>query len=60
MEHDLQSRTRASTAVRHHTQTARAADADASEILGELSAIVFHLNVHTKGWDRLIDGLASQ
>ena len=38
---------------------ARAAGTDASEILGELSAIVLHLNVHTKGLDKLIDGLES-
>ncbi len=39
---------------------ARAADSDASEILGELSAIVLHLNVHTKGLDKLIDRLESE
>ncbi len=39
---------------------ARAACDDASEILGELSAIVVHLNAHTKGLDRLIDDLSSE
>ena len=32
---------------------------DVSEILGELSAIVTHLHVHTKGLDELIDNLPS-
>lgn len=39
---------------------ARAAGQDTSEILGDLSATVLHLNVHTKGLDRLIDDLASE
>jgi len=39
---------------------ARATDTDASEILGELSATVLHLHVHTKGLDRLIDDLESE
>jgi hypothetical protein len=39
---------------------ARATDSDASEILGELSATILHLNVHTKGMDRLIDSLESE
>jgi hypothetical protein len=39
---------------------ARATDADASEILGELSATVLHLNVHTKGLDKIIDDLESE
>ncbi|MBI3766930.1 MAG: hypothetical protein HY271_00375 [Deltaproteobacteria bacterium] len=39
---------------------ARATDTDASEILGELSATVLHLNVHTKGLDKLIDDLESE
>ena len=32
---------------------------DASEVLGELSAIVTHLHAHTKGLDELIDDLPS-
>ena len=32
---------------------------DASELLGELSAIVTHLHAHTKGLDELIDSLPS-
>jgi len=39
---------------------ARATDTDASEILGELSATVLHLNVHTKGLDKIIDDLESE
>jgi hypothetical protein len=39
---------------------ARATDTDASEILGELSATVLHLNVHTKGLDKFIDDLDSE
>jgi hypothetical protein len=39
---------------------AKATDTDASEILGELSATVLHLNVHTKGLDKLIDALESE
>jgi hypothetical protein len=39
---------------------ARAMDTDASEILGELSATVLHLNVHTKGLDKIIDDLESE
>jgi len=39
---------------------ARASGRDASEVLGELSAIVLHLHVHTKGLDELIDGLPSE
>jgi hypothetical protein len=39
---------------------ARATSTDASEILGELSATVLHLNVHTKGLDKLIDDLESE
>ena len=39
---------------------ARLTDTDASEILGELSATVLHLNVHTKGLDKLIDDLESE
>jgi hypothetical protein len=38
---------------------ARAQGRDASEVLGELSAIVTHLHVHTKGLDELIDSLPS-
>jgi hypothetical protein len=38
---------------------ARTAGRDCSDVLGELSAIVLHLHVHTKGLDELIDGLAS-
>jgi hypothetical protein len=38
---------------------ARAQGRDASELLGELSAIVTHLHVHTRGLDELIDGLPS-
>ena len=38
---------------------ARAQGKDCSEILGELSATVLHLHVHTKGLDELIDDLAS-
>jgi hypothetical protein len=37
----------------------RSAGRDSSDILGELSAIVLHLQVHTKGLDELIDQLAS-
>jgi len=39
---------------------ARAAGRDPGEILGELSASVLHLNVHTRGLDRLIDSLESE
>ena len=39
---------------------ARVAHTDASEILGELSATVLHLHVHTKGLDKLIDDLESE
>ncbi len=38
---------------------AKAAGTDVAKILGELSAIVLRLNVHTKGLDKLIDGLES-
>jgi len=38
---------------------ARAQGRDVSEVLGELSAIVTHLHVHTKGLDGLIDNLPS-
>jgi hypothetical protein len=38
---------------------ARAQGRDASDVLGELSAIVTHLHVHTKGLDELIDNLPS-
>ncbi len=38
---------------------ARVAGSDTAEILGELSATVLHLNVHTRGLDKLIDGLES-
>ena len=38
---------------------ARSAGRDSSDILGELSAIVLHLHVHTKGLDALIDQLES-
>jgi len=38
---------------------ARATGSDTSQVLGELSATVLHLNVHTKGLDKLIDGLES-
>ncbi len=37
---------------------ARALGRDASDVLGELSAIVLHLHAHTKGLDELIDRLA--
>ncbi|HVN87960.1 MAG TPA: hypothetical protein VMW17_24225 [Candidatus Binatia bacterium] len=39
---------------------ARALRHDASEVLGELSAIILHLHVHTKGLDEFIDGLQSE
>jgi hypothetical protein len=39
---------------------ARARQQDVSEILGELSAIVLHHHVHTKGLDELIDRLPSE
>ena len=39
---------------------ARVTNADASEILGEVSATVLHLNVLTKGLDKLIDDLESE
>ena len=39
---------------------ARVTHTDASEILGELSATVLHLHVHTKGLDKLIDDLESE
>jgi len=39
---------------------ARAQRVDTSEVLGELSAIVTHLHVHTKGLDELIDNLPSE
>lgn len=38
---------------------AHAQGRDASEVLGELSAIVTHLHAHTKGLDELIDNLPS-
>ena len=38
---------------------ARALRRDPSEVLGELSATVLHLHVHTKGLDDVIDGLVS-
>jgi len=38
---------------------ARVQGRDASEFLGELSAIVTHLHAHTKGLDDLIDSLPS-
>jgi hypothetical protein len=39
---------------------AGATNTDPSEILGELSATVLHLNVHTKGLDKFIDALESE
>jgi hypothetical protein len=38
----------------------RAQGRDTSEVRGELSAIVTHLHVHTKGLDELIDNLPSE
>jgi len=38
----------------------QASGGDTSEILGDLSATVVHLNAHTKGLDHLIDDLASE
>jgi len=38
---------------------ARGSGRDPSEVLGELSATVLHLHAHTKGLDRLIDGIPS-
>ncbi len=38
---------------------ARVQRRDVSDVLGELSAIVTHLHVHTKGLDELIDDLPS-
>lgn len=38
---------------------ARVQKRDASELLGELSAIVTHLHAHTKGLDELIDNSPS-
>lgn len=37
---------------------ARATRVDASDILGELSATVLHLNAHTRGRNEAIDELA--
>jgi hypothetical protein len=39
---------------------ARSLNRDASEILGELSAIITHLHVHTKGLDELLENLSSE
>jgi len=39
---------------------ARAQARGASDVLGELSAIVVHLHAHTKGLDEFIDNLDSE
>ena len=54
---DLGSECRRAATLLDRLRRARAAGRDASDVIGELGAVIVHLHMHTKGLDRMLDEL---